>query len=169
MKSKPARVGSTKVKKYVEDSDEEEQELRPVAQEDSQESLPVPKKSVAVVETVDLHEEDEDAIADAVGDKFDVSSSDEEIVRKVVKKAAPRKLGPSMIKEGSTKVGNSKPVSKKAAALKKKFVESSDDEKPAKKAKGRQVVESGDDDSDFEVEKIVAKPRATGNYCVKLN
>ena len=74
-----------------------------------------------------------------------------------------------MIKEGSTKVGNSKPVAKKAAALKKKFVESSDDEKPAKKAKGRQMAESGDDDSDFEVEKIVTKPRATGNYCVKLN
>ena len=80
MRSKPARVGSTKVKKYVEDSDEEEQELRPVAQEDSQalsqESLPVPKKLVALVETVDLHEEDEEAIADAVGEKFDVSSSD---------------------------------------------------------------------------------------------
>ena len=68
------------MKKYVEDSDEEEQELRPVAQEDSQalsqESLPVPKKLVALVETVDLLEEDEEAIADAVGEKFDVSSSD---------------------------------------------------------------------------------------------
>ena len=167
MRSKPARVGSTKVKKYVEDSDEEEQELRPVAQEDSQESLPVPKKSVAVVETVDLHEEDEEAIADAAGDKFDVSSSDEEIVRKVVKKAAPRKLGPSQIKEGSTKVGSGKPVPKKGAAAKKKFVQSSDDEKPVKKSKGRQVMDSGDDDSDFEVEKIVAKPRTTGNYCGK--
>ena len=167
MKSKPARVGSTKAKKYVEDSDEEEEELRPVAQEDSQESLPVPKKSTAVVETVDLHEEDEEAIADAVGDKFDVSSSDEEIVRKVAKKAAPRKLGPSQIKEGSTKVGSGKPVPKKGAAAKKKFVQSSDDEKPAKKAKGRQVMDSGDDDSDFEVEKIVAKPRATGKFCGK--
>ena len=165
MKSKPARVGSTKAKKYVEDSDEEEEELRPVAQEDSQESLPVP---MAVVETVDLNEEDEEAIADAVGDKFDVSSSDEEIVRKVAKKAAPRKLGPSQIKERSTKVGSGKPVPKKGAAAKKKFVQSSDDEKPAKKAKGRQVVDSGDDDSDFEVEKIAAKPRATGNYCGKV-
>jgi len=163
-RSKPARVGSTKAKKYVEDSDEEEEELRPVAQEDSQESLPVPKKSTAVVETVDLHEEDEEAIADAVGDEFDVSSSgsDEEIVRKVAKKAAPRKLGPSQIKERSTKVGSGKPVPKKGAVAKKKFVQSSDDEKPAKKAKGRQVVDSGDDDSDFEVEKIAAKPRATG-------
>jgi len=155
------------MKKYVEDSDEEEQELRPVAQEeeDSQESLPlpVPKKAVAVVETVDLDEEDEDAIADAVGDKFDVSSSDEEVIRKVVvKKAAPRKLGPSMTKESTTakvKMGSSKPAPKKAVAVKKKFVQSSDDEKPVKKAKGRQVVDSGDD-SDFEVENI--GPRTTG-------
>ena len=153
------------MKKYAEDSDEEEQELRPVAQEeeDSQESLPlpVPKKAVAVVETVDLDEEDEDAIADAVGDKFDVSSSEEEIKRKVVKKAAPRKLGPSMTKESTAKVkmGSSKPAPKKAVAVKKKFVQSSDDEKPVKKAKGRQVVDSGDD-SDFEVENI--GPRTTG-------
>merc|ERR1719237_369100 len=117
---------------------------------------------MAVVEIVDLHEEDEEAIADAAGDKFDVSSSDEEIVRKVVKKAAPRKLGPSMLKEGSTTVGSGKLVPKKGAAAKKKFVQSSDDEKPAKKAKGGQVVDSGDDDSDFEVEKIAAKPRAPG-------
>ena len=83
--------------------------MQPYDQEDSQESLPVPKKSVAVVETVDL-EEDEDVIADAVGDKFDVSSSDEEITRKVVtKKPAPRKLGPTVAKEGAAKakMGNS--------------------------------------------------------------
>ena len=163
--SKPARTGTNKMRKYAEDTDEEEQELRPVAQEDSQESLPVPKKAVAVVETVDLDEEDEDAIADAVGDKFDVSSSDEEIIRKVakVKKAAPRKLGPSVATEGTAKVkmGSSKPASKKAVAVKKKFIQSSDDEKPVKKVKGRQVVDSGDD-SDFEVENIVARPRTTG-------
>jgi len=163
---KPARTGTNKMRKYAEDSaDEEEQELRPVAQEeDSQESLPVPKKAVAVVETVDLDEEDEDAIADAVGDKFDVSSSDEEILRKVVvKKPAPRKLGPSVAKESTAKVkmGSSKPAFKKAVAVKKKFIRSSDDEKPVKKAKGRQVVDSGDD-SDFEVENIVARPRTTG-------
>ena len=99
------------------------------------------------METVDLYDEDERAIADAVNDKFDVSSSDEEIVRKV-KKAAPRKLGHS-IKEGSTKTGNGKPVPMKGAAVKKKFVQSSDDEKPMKR--GRKVVDSGDDDSDFEV------------------
>ena len=150
------------MKKYNEDSDEEEQELRPVAKEDSQESLPIPtKKSAAAVDTVDLHDDEEGAIADAVGDKFDVSSSDEEIVRKV-KKAAPRKLGPSMIKEGSTKTGNGKPVPKKGAAVKKKFVQSSDDEKPMKR--GRKAVGSGDDDSDFEVENVVAKPRGTGNF-----
>ena len=166
-RSKPARTGANKMKKYAEDSDEEEQELRPVAQEeDSQESLPlpVPKKAVAVVETVDLDEEDEDAIADAVGDKFDVSSSDEEVIRKVVaKKAAPRKLGPSMTKESTAKVkmGSSKPASKKAVAVKKKFVQSSDDEKPVKKAKGRQVIDSGDD-SDFEVENVAPRPRTTG-------
>jgi len=152
-------VGSNKEKKYIEDSDDEEEELRPVSQEDSEESLPVPKKSVAVVETVDLNEEDEET----VGDKFDVSSSEDEIMRKVVKKAAPlRKLGPSMMKEGLAKTGSSKPVAKKGAAVKKKFVQSSDEEKPAKKAKARQVVGSGDDDSDFDVENIVSKPRATG-------
>ena len=159
VRSKLARVGSTKEKKYVEDSDDEEEELRPVAQEDSEESLPVLKKSVAVVETLDLNEEDEET----VGGKFDVSSSEEEIVRKVVKKVAPpRKLGPSMMKEGLAKTGSGKPVAKKGAAVKKKFVQSSDEEKPAKKAKARQVVGSGDDDSDFDVENIVAKPRATG-------
>ena len=154
------------MRKYAEDTDEEEQELRPVAQEDSQESLPVPKKAVAVVETVDLDEEDEDAIADAVGDKFDVSSSDEEIIRKV-KKAAPRKLGPSVATEGTAKVkmGSNKPASKKAVAVKKKFIQSSDDEKPVKKVKGRQVVDSGDD-SDFEVENIVARPRTTGSSVI---
>ena len=166
-RSKPARSGTSKAKKYVEDSDDEEQfKLQPYDQEDSQESLPVPKKSVAVVETVDL-EEDEDAIADAVGDKFDVSSSDEEITRKVVtKKPAPRKLGPTVAKEGAAKakMGNSKPTSKKAAAVKKKFVQSSsEDEKPVKKAKGKQVLDSGDD-SDFEVENIAPNPRTTGNF-----
>ena len=65
------------------------------------------------------------------------------------------------------KTGSSKPVAKKGAAVKKKFVQSSDEEKPAKKAKARQVVGSGDDDSDFDVENIVSKPRATGNHCGK--
>ena len=166
-RSKPARSGTSKAKKYVEDSDDEEQfKLQPYDQEDSQESLPVPKKSVAVVETVDLVE-DEDAIADAVGDKFDVSSSDEEITRKVVtKKPAPRKLGPTVAKEGAAKakMGSGKPASKKAPAVKKKFVQSSsEDEKPVKKAKGKQVLDSGDD-SDFEVENIAPKPRTTGNF-----
>ena len=166
-RSKPARSGTSKAKKYVEDSDDEEQfKLQAFDQEDSQESLPVPKKSVAVVETVDL-EEDEDAIADAVGDKFDVSSSDEEITRKVAtKKPAPRKLGPTVAKEGAAKakMGSGKPDSKKAPAVKKKFVQSSsEDEKPVKKAKGKQVLDSGDD-SDFEVENIAPKPRTTGNF-----
>ena len=71
-----------------------------------------------------------------------------------------------MDKEDSSKgkVSSSKPASKKPTAVKKKFMESSDEEnRPPKKSKARQVVDSGDD-SDFEVESIAAKPRTTGNY-----
>ena len=72
----------------------------------------------------------------------------------------------SVAKEGAAKakMGSSKPASKKAAAVKKKFVQSSsEDEKPVKKAKGKQVLDSGDD-SDFEVENIAPNPRTTGNF-----
>ena len=147
-------MGSKQSKKYAEDSGEEEQQLQSVEKDKYQEY----KGSGA--------DSEDDSKAGGFGANFDVSSSEEEITRKVVKKAAPRKLGPPQDKEdwSKGKVSNSKPASKKPTAVKKKFMESSDEEnRPPKKSKARQVVDSGDD-SDFEVESIPAKPRTTGNY-----
>ena len=147
-------MGSKQSKKYAEDSGEEEQDLQPVQKEEYQGS------------GAEMLVSEDDSKAGGFGGNFDVSSSEEEITRKVVKKAAPRKLGPPQDKEDSSKskMSSSKLASKKPTAVKKKFIESSDEEnRPLKKSKARQVVDSGDD-SDFEVESIAAKPRTTGNY-----
>merc|ERR1719495_1238365 len=142
-RSKPSRMGSKQNKKYAEDSGEEEQELQPVEKEEYWGS------------GAERLDSENDPKAGGFGGNFDVSSSEEEITRK---------LGPPQDKEDSSKgkVSSSNPASKKPTAVKKKFMESSDEEnRPPKKSKVRQVVDSGDD-SDFEVESIAAKPRTTG-------
>ena len=150
-------MGCKQSKKYAEDSGEEEQELQPVEKEEYQEHMGSGALKL---------DSEVDSKVGGFGGNIDVSSSEEEITRKVVKKAAPRKLGPTQDKEASSKgkVSSSKPASKKPTAVKKKFMESSDEEnRPPKKSKARKVVDSGDD-SDFEVESIPAHPRTTGNY-----
>merc|ERR1712013_788652 len=119
-RSKPSRMGSKQSKKYAEDSGEEEQELQPVEKEEYQEY----KGSGA-----QRLDSEEDFKAGGIGGNIDVSSSEEEITRKVVKKAASRKLGPPQDKEDSSKgkVSSSKPAPRKPTAVKKKFMESSDE------------------------------------------
>ena len=112
--------------------------------------MPVPKK-LPSKKKVEVDLTDDDA--------FDVSSSGDELERKVAAKpkVPPRKLGPST---SQAKLPAAKKVVK-APATKKKH-QSSDDEKPAKKSKKNVFGNSSDGDSDFEADNVVAPPRAAG-------